>query len=321
MVGAAKEQPPRWQRERSIALYIWVTAGLVIALVAGLVGYWAYDSYAAPWRQAVVRINDTTLDMDYYVKMLRVYGSNPGTSTDAATLAYHVLGRMEENEVIAQSVSDLGVAVTAEEVSADIDDDLSAALGGNTTPTTKDMNDLYAQFLEGIKISDEEYREIVALQLQREKVTEHIDENEVPHETEQVYLHIIPMHDEGLAGNITAMLRGGGNFTQAAAEYSVVPQIAAAGGDVGWLPRGIYPELDDVVFSLEVGNVTGPVPVGQQYYVAMVSDTADSMLVPDEYREVLINAGFASWLQEKKDACIIEQYLDADKIAWAFKHA
>jgi hypothetical protein len=320
IVTAAKKQPPRWQRERSIALYIWVAAGVVIALVAGLVGYWAYDTYAAPWRQVVVRINDTTLDMDYYVRMLRVYGGSMGTSTDAATVAYQVLERIEDNEVIAQSASDLGVTVTPEEISADIDQDLSAAIGGNTTPTTEEMDELYAQFLEGMKISDEDYREIVAAELLREKVTDYIDENEVPHEAEQVYLHIIPMDDEELAGNVTAMLRGGGNFTEAAAEYSVVPEIAAAGGDVGWLPRGMYPELDDVIFSLEVGNVTGPLPVGQQYYIAMVSDTAESMLVPDEYRDVLVNAGFAGWLEEHKDAFIIEQYLDADMIMWAFQH-
>ena len=320
MVSAAKKQPPRWQRERSIALYIWEAAGVVIALVAGLVGYWAYDSYAAPWRQAVVRIGDTTLDMDHYVKMLRVYGANPGATTDASTLAYYVLGIVEENEIIRRSAQDLGVSVTPEDISADIDDDLSAAIGGNTTPTRQEMDDLYAQFLEGIKVSDAEYREIVEAQLLRDAVTEYIDENEVPVETEQVYLHMIPMNDEELAGNVTAMLRGGGNFTEAAVQYSVVPEIAAVGGDVGWLPRGIYPELDDVMFSIEVGNVTDPIPVGQQYYVAMVSDTDDSMLVPDDYRDVLISSGFADWLQEQKDVFIVEQYLDDDKIRWAFEH-
>ena len=320
MVAAARKQPPRWQRERSIALYIWVAAAVVIALVAGLVGYWAYDTYAAPWRQAVLRINDTTLNMDYYVKMLRVYGMNAGMGTDAQTLAYQVLERIEENEIIARSAPALGLAVTPEEISADIDEDLSAAFGGNSTPTGQEMDELYAQFLKGMKISDDEYREIVAAEVLREKLIEYIDENEVPQETEQVYLHIIPMTDEELAGNVTAMLRDGGNFTQAAEEYSVVPEVAAAGGDVGWLPRGIYPELDDVIFSLEVGNVTDPVPVGQQFYVAMVSDTDESMLVTDEYREVLISAGFVGWIEDQQDAYIIEQYLDFDKISWAFNH-
>jgi hypothetical protein len=69
-----------------------------------------------------------------------------------------------------------------------------------------------------------------------------------------------------------------------------------------------------------VGNVTGPVPVGQQYYVAMVSDTADSMPVADEYRQILISTGFDSWLEEQRNAFIIEQYLDTDKIVWAFQH-
>ena len=321
MVGAARKQPPKWQRERSIALYIWVAAAVVIALVAGLVGYWAYDSYAAPWRQAVLTIDNTTLKMDYYVKMLRVYASNPGMSTDAATLAYQVLERIEENEIIKRSAPDFGLEVTPEEISADIDEDLSAAFGGNATPTREEMDELYAHFLEGMKISDGEYREVVRAERLRENVREDIDENEVPVEAEHVYLNIIPMSDEELAGNVTAMLRGGGNFTDAAREYSVVPEIAAAAGEVGWIPRGIYPDLDDVIFSLEVGNVTGPVPVGEQYYIAMVSDTDESMLVLDEYRELLINAGFLAWLEERKSVFIIEQHLDADKIRWAFEHA
>ena len=43
----AKKQSPRWQRERSISLLIWIIIPLIIVLALGLVGYWAYDSYVA----------------------------------------------------------------------------------------------------------------------------------------------------------------------------------------------------------------------------------------------------------------------------------
>jgi hypothetical protein len=52
----------------------------------------------------------------------------------------------------------------------------------------------------------------------------------------------------------------------------------------------------------------------------MVSNTADSMPVADEYRQILISTGFDSWLEEQRNAFIIEQYLDTDKIVWAFQH-
>jgi hypothetical protein len=320
MVSTATVKPPKWQRERSIALYIWILIPIVIAVVAGLVGFWAYDSYVAAWREPVVRVNDTTVDMDHYVKMLRVYGANPGLSSDLSTFAYQVVTIIEDREVMRQSAPELGVEATPEEITAAIEEGLTAAIPGNTTPTREEMDELYAQFLERVKVSDSEYRAVVETQLLSEKVLEYLDENEVPAEAEQVFLNIIPMADQELAGNVTAMLRSGGNFTAAAMHYSVVEEVAEVGGVVGWVPRGIYPELDDVVFSAAIGNVTDPIAAGQGFYVAMVSDVAENMPIGDDYRQILTNSRFESWMEEQKAASIIEQYLNEERIAWAFDH-
>ena len=72
-LSVARKQPPRWQRERNIARIAWTVTAITVAVVAALVGFWGYDNYVAAWHQPIADVNETSFNMDYYVKALRVY--------------------------------------------------------------------------------------------------------------------------------------------------------------------------------------------------------------------------------------------------------
>jgi foldase protein PrsA len=315
----AKKKPPSWQKEKNISRLIWVIVPFIIVLIAGLVVFWGYDNYVAAWRQPVVKVNEVTLDMNYFVKILRFYSSYSSETIDTTTYPYQVLQVIEDNELIRQGASSLNIQVDTDEVTEAIKEFLMPATGdeGNATQPEEDFEELYKQWLDVIQLADDDYRQLVETSLLEERITEYLRENEVPTEAEQVHLNIIPLEDEATASEVSDMLKAGGNFTELAASYSIIDELSQSGGDAGWVPRGIYTELDDVMFSLEVGNITEPISTESGYYIIKVSEKTDSMTITEEFRDVLTDNAFKNWLKSQRDDSIIEEFLDGDKIDWA----
>lgn len=71
---------------------------------------------------------------------------------------------------------------------------------------------------------------------------------------------------------LRAQLAGGGDFAELAAANSDDPGSAGAGGDLGWVERGIMvPEFEEATFSLEPGEVSAPVKTDFGYHLIEVT--------------------------------------------------
>jgi parvulin-like peptidyl-prolyl isomerase len=66
---------------------------------------------------------------------------------------------------------------------------------------------------------------------------------------------------EKLAKSLLARVQSGEDFAKLAREYSQDAGTRAEGGDLGFIGRDILPKpLEELVFSMKVGDVNGPVP-------------------------------------------------------------
>ncbi|UCG84551.1 MAG: peptidylprolyl isomerase [Dehalococcoidia bacterium] len=365
-VAVARKKPPRWQREHNISRFLWIFIPLVLVVMVALVGYWAYDSYVAVWNRPIAKVNATTIDIDYYVKMLRLYSYTQRANVHQASLPWQVVQLVEENEIIRQEADRLGIIVSSEEVTAAIADifpadgqessdtvDITPVVQGNNTPADgfgnetsvtegndsatdadnhsspvdgngnatdvdKEIGAEYYQFLEEVRISDDEYRLIVETSLLAQKHLEYLEEKEVPVTAEQVYLHYIPVGTEAEANSTVNRANEGEDFAALAQELSIDETIKDTGGNIGWVPRGIFLELDDEAFSLEVGNVSY-VSTSEGYIVLKVTDIDGDREIAKELRQVLARKEFDDWMQEQKELNVIE-YIDENMIDWALAH-
>lgn len=331
-LSVAKRQPPRWQRERNMTVIIWIIFSLAIVLALGLVGYWSYDNYFGVWHKSVAKIqyadgNETTLSMDYFVKMLRLYTiSSQQTEFDTTTFPYQVLQELEDGELVNYEVPKLGIQVTPEEVTEEINGYLIdfANLGGNETqgnitPPQAELDKLYQDWLVTIRLSASEYSRAVYITMLRSKLDDYFAA-QVPAETEQVHVHAIMLNTEEEANNTLERLNNGEDFAALASELSQEEESKLYGGDLGWVPRGILDSnIDEVAFNLAIGNVSQPIVTSKGYFVIKVSDKAESMEIPDEYKEMLTTGAASKWLKERRDASLIEEYLDQDRVNWALE--
>jgi len=116
-----------------------------------------------------------------------------------------------------------------------------------------------------------------------------------------------------LAQDIVARARANEDFASLARTHSAAP-TADSGGDVGELSQGdMSPELEDIAFSLSVGEVSDPVRIGEGYQILKVVARTSGSVVPfatakERIRSVLMSARF----KDEYDAYIAEVREGAD---------
>jgi parvulin-like peptidyl-prolyl isomerase len=85
------------------------------------------------------------------------------------------------------------------------------------------------------------------------------------------------------AQSVLALARAGAPFDSLAKVYSEDPATKAQGGDTGWFQRGMTsPEFEDLAFSLEPGQIGGPVRTRFGYHLVQTVEKREQKLNPYE---------------------------------------
>jgi len=91
-------------------------------------------------------------------------------------------------------------------------------------------------------------------------------------EKEQVHLYNILLETEEEAQNVLEQLKAGEDFSEIAKTKSTGPS-AAQGGDMGFISKGsIIPEIDEVVFALESGELTDIIKSDYGFHILKVTE-------------------------------------------------
>jgi parvulin-like peptidyl-prolyl isomerase len=78
---------------------------------------------------------------------------------------------------------------------------------------------------------------------------------------------------EKLAKSLLARVQSGEDFAKLAREYSQDAGTRAEGGDLGFIGRDILPKpLEELVFSMKVGDVKGPVRADRGFHIIKLVD-------------------------------------------------
>jgi len=236
-----KRQLSQWQRQKRRQRIILGFGIFIIVAVLGIVGVGVYNKwYIAeykPLHQTVIRVNDTEFDMDYYIKVLKIYGR--GQSIDFLYyLADAVVKVIEENELVRQGAMELGISVS----DAEVDEELK----NRELPISR------------------EYRDIVRAELLISKLRDEHFEQQVPVSTEQRHVMAMFLESESQANEVRARLEGDESFADIVGELSLNDFSKDENGDLGRHPEDILTIRlgtsipDEYAFSGEVGVLSQP---------------------------------------------------------------
>ena len=238
-----KHQQSRWERQRRQQRIITIVGITFLVVVLGFIGLGYYNAQIKPFNQKVLKVNDTTINMDYYLKALEMFTQGREASSSLiAIMATMTLDSIEQNELIKQGAPKLGISVSDKE----IDDLLKKA---------------------GLPQDDEVVRDIAGAELLGEKMTDDYFDKMTPTTAEQAEVQAMLLDDEDTAQKVMARLATSDNFTALAGEFSLETLTKEKSGDLGWLPKGQSglllwgkdnPLFEQIVFSLEPGEISKP---------------------------------------------------------------
>jgi len=233
-----RRQLSRWQQQKRRQRLILGVGVFIIVAVLVTVGVGWYTSHYQPLHQTVIRVNETEFNMDYYVKMLKLY-REAQSGYQMVGLADQVVKVIERNELVRQGAMKLGFSVSDEEV----DKERKAS----DPPISKD------------------YRDVVRTEMLINKLRDEYFEQTVPVATEQSHLMAMLLESETQANEVRARLEAGEDFGELAGELSLESFSRGKSGDLGWHPREIWTELPissipgEHAFSAEIGVLSQPI--------------------------------------------------------------
>lgn len=271
------ERKGRWTR------YIIVAAFL--AIIGIIVGVNHYIS-TAPFRTVIIRVDDTSIKMDYFLKRLRITPIEP-------TEMLSVLSREKLIELVApQYVGEL----TNEDFEQEI---RKIAIGGSRDITEIEFNEWYRQQLNETGFTDAEFRDYLATSILAARMYDYLAER-VPTVAEQIHVHIIVVKTYDEAIKVRTRWEEGEDFADLAREVSLDEQSKENGGDLGWIAQGVNDLVDYAAWNLNIGEVTQPVSeVGNYFYLFTVSEREAVRTLDENNRQILQSKVLDKWLNSE----------------------
>lgn len=302
----------RLEKERERQRLILVFGILTIAAVLGILAFGYYDSRIAIRTQPVARLNHQVITAQELAQKLSLVRQQGLPQNQLSQYAPILLEDMTNDELVREEALRRGFQVSPEEMEQALKESLGLKEGEEAR-----LQEVYLQRLKELKIDDKEYRGFLEMNLLRGKLQEALA-SEIPEAMEQVHPFVILAKDEATAKNLLARLEAGEDFSQLARTESQDEETREKGGDLGWLPRGLQPELEAEAFNLELGKLSQPIPTSRGFYLIKVVSKETRPLEP-EVREELKSKVLDIWLQEEGGKVV--NMLDSKKLAWVVAEA
>lgn len=314
--------------------HLWVgllVLALLVAIVVGLaVAY--YRVYVQPAQAWVGRIDgEPAVTIGDVADRMQAVARLNVVETETPTVGgnpLEVLRSMMEDELIQRAAASFGVRIHED----DVDDALRRRFVPGYDPTGADddrmeqeFQEAYGRFLTRGRISDDEYRGLVSVQILREGMKQELG-NRIARVAEQVELAwiVLPADFEEV-GQVLALLRAGEPFESLATSLNTDLFFTnpSRPGYVGWVPRGAFPQLDNHLFneSAAPGALIGPVYLRTgTYLIGIISAPAVREIENEKMLEQLRGRALQAWIDEEWDRQNVEISFDSQDYEWVVDH-
>ena len=270
-----------------------IIASVIVVLITAIVGVSLYVR-AAPFRRIIITVDDSTINMKYFLMRTRLADADPMEMIN--TLTNEQLVKIEAPRYVAE--------VTQEDIEQEV---RRRARGESETMSESEFKEWYRQHLNEGGLSDSEHDELIATSLLISRFQQYLAER-APTVAEQVHIHAIAVKELEDAEEIRARWEAGEDFADLAIEVSLDETTQESGGDLGWLPRGILPPgFDQVAFSLTIGDISEPITYVSDptstpeifYYLLMVSEQDEAREIDEAALQILKDGLIDDWLLEE----------------------
>ena len=219
---------------------------------------------------------------------------------DPADCPALALQSLIEQKVVEQAAVAAGITVSDTEVESALTQIVSD-LGGP---------EAYLAWLAANLYTDDEFREA----LRRERLRAHMAEQvtaQVGDTAEQVHAQALLVADASAAQYLLEQIQGGADFASLALAYSLDLSSRAAGGDLGWFPRGglTVPEVEEAAFALQPGETSEVIYSALGYHIVQVLERDPARPLSPGAAQALRARAYRAWLDGLLAKAAVEKFV------------
>jgi parvulin-like peptidyl-prolyl isomerase len=289
-----------------------IAAAIVVLAVGLTAGTAIYRDQVKPFRTIVLIVDDTAVQMRYFLKRARLSGQEPLALLQTLTFE-EIIRQVAPKPPYNIKVSDQDVDRALRET----------ARGESATIQESEFAEWYRQQLNESRLSDSQFRDLTRRRLLRLGLNGYLAER-VPTVAEQVHLYAITQGAIDEAAAVKARLDAGEDFFLLARELNRDETLRAKGGDLGWHVRGaLAPNLARIAFDdLAVGEASEPLGLGDRNFAILtVVERAAAREIQPEALEVIKAKALDEWLAREFDRHHVEYHgfnngYDSETDAW-----
>ena len=285
-----------------------------------------------PYNKTALRVEEsvfTRKDVVDFVRFNQRLSEEQGVQFNPGSSLFESLQLIAENEIAYLSAAQYGLTVEQWEIDEaffirlGIYDDIDLSLGEDK----RAFQEQKIQFLNEVQLDDETYQDIVRKGIFREKLRRELS-REIPliQPHAEVYKILVSDAQPTMLSDIERRIQTGENLEEIISRFSEDPEVQKNKGSLGWIPVGIYPTLDNILFgqdengkrNLNLRELSEPY-INQEsdlleFYI--ISDLTEAKELSDEHMEQLSNDALTQFLSKKSLVVNIEYGLDNDTFNW-----
>ncbi len=234
----------------------------------------------------------------YQQEVARCQGGTASVGAEPGHCPTQALQSLIEQKVVEQAAVAAGLTVSDAEVEA-ARTQIVQALGGTNAYTAWLGTNLY---------TEADFRQALRQEQLRAKMVSQVTSRVGPL-AEQVHAEALVVADEATAQTLLAQLKGGADFSNLAVAHSLDLSSRAAGGDLGWFPRGVLtvPEVEAAAFALQPGETSDVIHSALGYHLVHVLERDPARPLSPAAEQALRGQAYRTWLEKQLAQASIEK--------------
>lgn len=236
----------------------------------------------------------------YDKEVARCLAGQVSAGYDGADCPTAVLQSLIEQSVVAQAAASQGLTISAADLQSALAR-IEQELGGP---------EALAAWQTANQYSPDEFGLALQADLLRARLAE-VAVAAQPATAEQVHARAVLVTAEDTAQVVLAELQAGADFATVALNYSRDLTSRAAGGDLGWFPRGVLtvPEVEEAAFALQPGETSGIIQSSLGFHIVQTIEREPDRPLSPAAAQALRAAAFTAWLDTLVAGAVIERFV------------
>ena len=320
--------PDRFERERRIRRLVFALAAAVVMGVVAIVSVGFYLTNVAPPKEVVAEFSESQITADDVKKHMKIQSAQAVINKNPQGLNFNpgdILTAMAQTAITRFYSAELGLKADYNEVEQQIlalfiPEFEERRKEEEFTKMEEELEKSLIDFVELIEIDEEYYRNVLAGEILLNEAFEYF-RKQVPQENEEVFVSWIKTSTKNKIEDVRQRLLAGDDFYDLAETYNEDVQYALQNGEVGWIPKGAFPELEADLFQQEL-NTVEEITVNDVYtsrdvtYFALVTDGPVVRPISNEMAVLVSKNLYFDWFSSKQFESGLSIVLTEESTNW-----